>query len=431
MIDKSSRSLQGCSYCILVPRFHTALISTAFRHGILGRLLYEASSAPESADATKTTCDHRVDDASERGCDSTYQGHDIETRREMLLLQCHSVGVMWKGMIPLLFPTMMELGPGANNSYPQITESAHDDVLRFATPTQNGHRDSYVITHRKKESRSKPPRRALLTLVNHFHNFILRVPYAVSSFIDAVGALDDFFCYTIHKPSACNSITLLLVPPNTPLHHQQCRSTYYSRISSTAPINPFAQRLILNENNFIRLASLSAYISTLGGGFFLCRYLSTAIVFARRQCAIALLRGDLMMALKCRINEGYCYIHGGKLNKGKKKIRLVLRDAMQMEQEGSVKKDQLLLQHPPDGELSELVVITNMCHSALRFANLIKAASESDLDNNTSFGGTPFQTVVNEQHLSPTEELQHKKRVSLTHDDFQRIRIVKDRKWRR
>ena len=104
---------------------------------------------------------------------------------------------------------------------------------------------------------------------------------------------------------------------------------------------------------------------------------------------------------------------------------------MQMEQDGSVKKDQLLLQHPPDGELSELVVITNMCHSALRFANLIKAASESDLDNNTSFGGTPFQTVVNEQHLSPTEELQHKKRVSLTHDDFQRIRIVKDRKWRR
>lgn len=149
-----------------------------------------------------------------------------------------------------------------------------------------------------------------------------------------------------------------------------------------------------------------------------------------------------MMALKCRINEGYCYIHGGKLNKGKKIIRLVLRDAikMQLEQEGSVvvNKDQLQLQHPPDGELSELVVITNMCHSALRFANLIKAASlevtESELlGNDTGFDGTSLPSVDNEQHnyLSPTEDIHHKERVSSTHDDFQRIRIVKDRKWRR
>ena len=265
-----------------------------------------------------------------------------------------------------------------------------------------------------------------MTLVNHFHNFFFRIPCAVSSFIDVFGARDDFFCYTIHKPVACNSIILLLLPPHTPLHHQQFRSTYYSRVSSTAPINPFAQRLISNENNFIRHTSLSAYVSTLGGGFFLCRYLSTAIALARKQFALALIRGDFMMALKCRINEGYCYIHGGKLNKGKKMIRLVLRDAMQMkmEQEGSVKKDELLLQHPPDGELSELDVIKNMCHSALRFANLIKATSESELGND--IGGTSFRSVVNEQHyLSPTVP------VSSTHDDFQRIRIVKDRKWKR
>ena len=148
-----------------------------------------------------------------------------------------------------------------------------------------------------------------------------------------------------------------------------------------------------------------------------------------------------MMALKCRINEGYCYIHGGRLNRGKKIIRLVLRDAikMQLEQEGSVvvNKDQLQLQHPPDGELCELIVITNMCYSALRFANLIKAASlevvESELlGNDTGLDGTPLHSVDNEQrHLSSTEDIQHQKRVSSTHDDFQRIRIVKDRKWRR
>ena len=208
--------MQGCCYCVLVPRYYSALISTAFCHGIWGRLLYESCSATDFADAT-TTCDPRVDDACERGCDSSHQeGHDIESHCEMLVLQCHSEGVIWRGMLPLLFPTMVELGPGANNSYPRISEtSAHTDVHRFATRTQNGNRDSYAyaITHRKKESRSIAPRRALLTLVNHFHNFSLRVPYAVSSFIDGVGALDDFFCCTINKPSACNSIILLLLPP--------------------------------------------------------------------------------------------------------------------------------------------------------------------------------------------------------------------------
>ena len=442
MIDNSSRNPR-CS-CILVPRHNSALTSAAFRDGKRGweRLLYEVCGASASGltDAT-TSCCHQVD-ASQRGRNIIHQSCGIESYNEVLILQCHSEGVMWRGILPIFFPSTAEVGSKVEN-----------DLDRFASRKLNGHHLSCKVIHSNKGSRSNAPRKAIFALVNHFHNCIRRVPRpcAVISTRDEdddddVRALDDFFWYTINKPSASyNPIILLLLPPNTSLHHQQCcESTnfYYSRTPSTAPINPFALRLILNENNFIRLTSLSAYISTLGGGFFLCRYLSTAIALARQQCALALLRGDSMMALKCRINEGYCYIHGGKLNKGKKIIRLALRDAikMQLEQEGSVvaNKDQLQLQHPPDGELSELVVITNMCHSALRFANLIKAASlevtESELlGNDTGFDGTSLPSVDNEQHnyLSPTEDIHHKERVSSTHDDFQRIRIIKDRKWRR
>ncbi|KAL3762231.1 hypothetical protein ACHAWU_004769 [Discostella pseudostelligera] len=443
MKDKSSRNPRCC--CILVPRYHSALLSTAFRNCIWGRLLYEACSATDTSISVADTTSfhhHQVGDGVESGRDSSHQCHDIDSHYEMLVLQCHSEGVMWRGMLPLLFPTTAEVG--TNNSR-ALDVSAENDVQRIGNQEQNRH-DASAITYKRDESRTIAPLRALFTLVNHFHNYIRRIPCADSSLGDEVDTLDDFFWYTINKPSTWNSmkffnhsikhnnngsdnnnpIILLLLPPNTPLHHHLCGATYYSRIPSTEPINTFALRLILNENNFIRLTSLSAYISTLGGGFFLCRYLSTAIALARRQCALALMRGDSMMALKCRINEGYCYIHGGKLNKGKKLIRLVLRDAMQMqlEQEGSVKTD-LLLQHPPDGELSELVVITNMCHSALRFANLVKAAS-SAVGADTKVGAD------HRQQLSPTEDIQHKKRaVSSTHDDFQRIRIVKDRKWRR
>lgn len=246
------------------------------------------------------------------------------------------------------------------------------------------------------------------------------------------------------------STMLILLPPNSPLLNNQ-QQYYYSRTSSMSPTNPWTLRLLTNENNLIRLTSLSAYISTLGGGFFLCRYLSTAITLARRQCAIALIRGDSMMALKCRINEGYCFIHGGKLNKGKKVIRRVLRDViqMQLEEQGVVlvseekdeEKDELLLNHPsPNVELSEDIIVKNMCHSALRFADLIRQASSS---LTTVADGLLMLPLTNDHDqdagcVDPSlqstnvSSRQHDKMkvISPTHDDYQRIRVVQDRKWR-
>lgn len=406
-----------------------------------------------------------ADDCSERR-------HGIVREYEMLILQCHSEGVIWRGLMPLLFPMMSEVLPispvsmdnGPNNSYAQVNEN---DVHCDGGQKHNGKDRTTTLHMSRKEKESKlciAQLRAFVLLVNHFQNWTHRIQFTFSDIDDdRVSTLDDFFCCSISKSakwcsmkglrhstkynnisnSENNSnkpIILFLLPPHTPLNHQQCEFfQYYSRTPSNAPNNPFSLRLILNENNYIRLTSLSAYISTLGGGFFLCRYLSTAISLARRQCALALLRGDVMMAMKCRINEGYCYIHGGKFNKGKKKIRLVLRDALQMrmEKEGVATKEQLSQQYPPDGELSELVVIENMCLSSLRFAQLMKEASSTAEaeDSPTGIdrsGGTAIHTFEKEQSSTITDEgIQRKKRVSLTHDDLQRIRIVKDRKWKR
>lgn len=78
----------------------------------------------------------------------------------------------------------------------------------------------------------------------------------------------------------------------------------------------------------IRLTSLSAYVSTLGGGAFLCHYLSVAMRLTRRQPCLAVLRGNRDTASRCRINAGYCFIRNGKADRRKRVIRLVLGDVL-------------------------------------------------------------------------------------------------------
>ncbi|KAL7526091.1 hypothetical protein ACHAXR_001311, partial [Thalassiosira sp. AJA248-18] len=322
--------------------------------------------------------------------------------------------------------------------------------------------DKHINTrcHRKKETAiTDPSAHALYILINHFQNHVRIISMEVTTGgeDDADGCNGDINTHVVNNddqdsPTITSSpdwslvqcynnhcsnnipnrktipTILLLLPPNATNNNHQ----YYSHTPSTSPTNPFALRLIHLENTHIRLTSLSAYISTLGGGFFLCKYLSTAIYLARQQCHIALLRGDTEMALKCRINEGYCYIHSGKLNKGKKVIRRVLCDVMRMQKEkGLLETEYGLLHHTEERELSELTVIRNMCHSALRFANLIREAGKSISLRDDGGGGGESSYHRNGDGKEQTQHRNvarnEKTVVSPTHDDFQRIRIVQDR----
>ncbi len=144
-----------------------------------------------------------------------------------------------------------------------------------------------------------------------------------------------------------------------------------------------------------------------------------------------------MMALKCRINEGYCYIHAGRLNKGKKVIRRVLRDAVTLQADlGVSEKEDGLLNHTSEVELSEIVIVKNMCRSALRFADLIREASAGAESRS---GGISLQnddrgdcasSHISDGRRSTMDDIQKEEMISTTHDDFQRIRIVQDRRWR-
>jgi hypothetical protein len=90
------------------------------------------------------------------------------------------------------------------------------------------------------------------------------------------------------------------------------RLLFYISPPSTQEVDySFSGRLIHNEHLFLQAQTLAAWYATLGGGYFLCHMLSTAVQLARRQRRVAEWMGDEEMADRCTLNEAYNYIHAG------------------------------------------------------------------------------------------------------------------------
>lgn len=84
--------------------------------------------------------------------------------------------------------------------------------------------------------------------------------------------------------------------------------------------------LLKIENLFVRLCTINAFIATMGGGAFLCRYLGVATRLAQYQRRVAGLLNDPHLSLHCTINESYNYIHMGRYEEALAVIRTVIRD---------------------------------------------------------------------------------------------------------
>lgn len=96
-------------------------------------------------------------------------------------------------------------------------------------------------------------------------------------------------------PTEARRVFVMVLPPSTiqPGMH---------------PERIFTSALVRWENLYIQMQTLSAYFATLGGGYFLCRYLSTAVRLAQRQRYICMAMGDNEAVDRCTINEAYNYV---------------------------------------------------------------------------------------------------------------------------
>lgn len=122
-----------------------------------------------------------------------------------------------------------------------------------------------------------------------------------------------------HKTSSPNTIHILVDDNNnntTTNNDEKAKIITILIPDSIIRIPDARARAILSgtESRAIALLSLNAYVSTLGGGYFLCKRVDVALQMAYRQHQIAVMLDNSELAGQCRIHVCYILMQQGKLS---------------------------------------------------------------------------------------------------------------------
>lgn len=102
-----------------------------------------------------------------------------------------------------------------------------------------------------------------------------------------------------------------------------------------APLLPFcwpsARRAVRFVHGVVALVTANAYISTLGGGHFLCRHLDRATLMAKMQMAVSVGLQDPVLESKCRVNLAYNALQAGRFARARRIIDHETRVAEQLD----------------------------------------------------------------------------------------------------
>ena len=155
----------------------------------------------------------------------------------------------------------------------------------------------------------------------------------------------------------------------------------------------FASVVLRTEHTMLRLQTMTAWLSTLGGGYYFCKRLNVSLQLARQQRFLALKMGNVSMARQCTVNEAYNLIYAGRFKEGKRVLRELEDSIIRSAQKKTV-----------SGEQEDGSVTLRQCQAARLLAKRLKNVAIRGLKG--------YHTVEKGQKHAI--------------DDYQRIRIVKD-----
>lgn len=294
-----------------------------------------------------------------------------------LIIQCNTERSIWQVFVPLLLPHF-------ENNENGFAKFEHQDKMVLILDDND--KEMEQITHNAINFVS--------CLMNHFSIFQQQKE---NCFIDKISTTiskdtkeeESWTSTRILMRRSLNTalidgnIDIVLLPPNP------------SPVGNLRAEKAWSSALIALENLLLRLISLNAYIATLGGGYFLCRKLETAVMLAKQQRRVALALGDFSLAGQCTVNEAYNFIFAGHIEKALCLILTVTSDAKE-------RNDELLLAK---------------CKAARVFARRVRKAEKYvESEPNNILQGSQHNDTVSYQ-------LTNSSNISSTFDDFQRIRI--------
>jgi len=164
----------------------------------------------------------------------------------------------------------------------------------------------------------------------------------------------------------------------------------------------FASVIIRTEHSMIRKQTLTAWWSTLGGGYFFCKRLGVSLQLARQQRILALQIGNQSMAKQCQINEAYNLIYAGKFRKANQVLTELEKEEERLQQQTNMATIMEGGKPTKKSVYSSSSLTWKQCQAARLFAKRLRKVRRHGLAG---------------YHTKETGE-KH------TVDDFQRIRIV-------
>jgi hypothetical protein len=273
------------------------------------------------------------------------------------LLDCHTPGVLWRGMAPIFLEAPESIAQRLLHII--VLKSSHGSLLPSSSSSKDGEEGDHVDVEQPAFPGFRN-RQLLLSVSDKKNN-------NNNNNINNNDDDDDKTKPSPPSPLSTSSILICLQPP---------------LLTPSVESDMFSSIVIQVEHSLLRLQTLSAWMATLGGGYFFCRRLSIALYLARHQRRVALHIGNQPMARQCRINEAYNLLYAGHF-----------KPALSVLQ-------QLEAELPSDD-----TVTRNQCQAARVLAKRLKQVAKQGLL----------------QRYHPTE-----KGTRHAIDDYQRIRIVQE-----
>jgi hypothetical protein len=301
----------------------------------------------------------------DESCSNVSITNDVMNANDVVLvLLVHRSRVLWRGLHPCLFSKNRKAARAllqiVLQQFPQVQE-----LKKMTKKNGNGSRNNAMdttqnlLSNESKEEGSDDSLVDQLQSPRPFRRRRLRLAFDTDT--------DTTNNSSISKDAVAYKIVLWIQPP------------------LETHIEPYFSGLLMKyEHELMQAQSLAAYFATLGGGFFLCRHLKTALTLARQQQRMAVFLGDTGMYYRCLINQAYNYIYAGQFKVANQLIQQVRAAATATT---LLKRDDVLIQ---------------MCASARLFSKRVRKARQ-----------TPVTKEQQQQSL-------------MTKDDLYRIRMVQD-----
>lgn len=349
-----------------------------------------------------------------------------ETETPCLYLYCHRPGVLWHCLVPMI------MGGGAGRDAEE-EESSSSSCNESQTKDRSSSRNQLVgadspspaqniLSILLKESWNNQSMSLQRTLENAFIMRKEQRQETLKEELDEFGTaanLDDPRLSFQRQVVTVSLSMNLLLPMDSNLHNHNYRITTIptktekirlfllptpdNRTSTCFLDRTFTGVVLTFEKTLLQKQTMTAWMATLGGGYFFIKRLSHSLVLARQQRLLALQIGNISMARQCQLNEAYNWIYAGKFRQAKLVLKSLEAQAVVAAAEGDHK-----------GESQRML---RQCHAArilLKRLKMLGSRLKRYKTDNNPGDNNKINTINNN----------NKDKISHTVDDFQRVRIV-------